>query len=132
MYMYSCSTHEGLHNLIFCLLKIFIFWKTVIFNGFLYEEDTNFHCFLQAQNIWQIFFFSYDEKSIFPKLCSVWPKHCLNTLGWHKRGPNWIGLPCSQTLVISAFRNTACRAHTAATTLVVRDFRYMSLAPGLR
>ena len=57
MYIYLCSTHEGLHNLIFCLLKIFIFWKTVIFNGFLYEEDTDFHCFLQAQNIWQIYFF---------------------------------------------------------------------------
>ena len=44
----------------------FVCWKysffekpllTIIFNGFLYEEDTGFHCFLQAQNIWQIYFF---------------------------------------------------------------------------
>ena len=80
MYIYLCSTHEGLHNLIFCLLKIFNFWKTVIFNVFLYEEDTDFHCFLQAQNIWQIYFFhmmrNHDNIEFFLNY-AVWPKHCL-------------------------------------------------------
>ena len=40
----------------FCLLKSVSYCKTVISNGFLYEEIIDFYCFLWTQNIWHLFF----------------------------------------------------------------------------
>ena len=56
MYIFSCSAHEGHFKLTFCLLKSVSYCKTVISNGFLYEEIIDFYYFLWTQNIWHLFF----------------------------------------------------------------------------
>ena len=56
MCIFSCSAHKGHFKLTFCLLKCVSYFKTVIFNGFLYEEIIYFFVFLRAQNIRHLLF----------------------------------------------------------------------------
>ena len=82
--IYICVLHMKVFTTwYFVSWKYSFFWKTVILTFFYMRKIMIFNVFYRLKIFGKSIFFIWWEIMkywIFSKLCSVWPKHCLNWL----------------------------------------------------